>query len=297
MFRLISLFLLIAFALVMSACKPSSSREPMSSEELSEAIAAATAAEDETMRQLVYVVGQGASSWSASGRSPVSNDKPIAMLVWGEGLNLEGSGIIICGMMEGMRMMPGAVGLSHNQEPLFGLMPVLPLSRLEDPSYAYGLSFSQVGTADIPVLVRRLDNAGGEVHMDLSQVDPKLAAWSRDVVWRDDWEIRLYDEMVAEKGEAFAFSFVGSFYCPGGFTRTQDGKRAVLESAEFTLIFDADVPIELRAYKASSIESDSAQPEELDRMLNMATIVVVCTEPVERLELVTRMIPKVEETE
>ncbi|MDP0497419.1 MAG: hypothetical protein Q7Q73_14550 [Verrucomicrobiota bacterium JB024] len=297
----------LSFALILPGCKPPASQPdtdtfvPSASKSASpgkpaapnaDASSPAADASPERMRMLAYAVGEGGGSFSLDGKREVSGELPVALVVWIEGT--QGTPhVTISGMVKGVRMMPGAVVQAQPKEMEWSYGMMLPMSVVEDP-YAdeEGLEYPLLGTSDIPVHVRRIDDAGGDVHLDLAAADPDLSVWSRDVFWQAGGEVRIVDEVAAHLGKRFRFSFFGTAMSPGAVTRVEEKQQTIVETSYFTFIIQADSPVEVSAFKPAFVESYPPNPEQNARDMNTAHLSVECVEPQARLKLVTRIIPK-----
>ena len=195
-------------------------------------------------------------------------------------------------MAEGILVLPGAVGLTQDGERVWLWAMQLPMTVVEDPNAEEGRGYPGVGTADLPVHVRRIDDTGGDVHLDLADADPDLSVWSRDVFWQAGGEVRIVDEVAAHLGKRFRFSFFGTVMSPGEVTRVEEKQQTIVETSYFTFIIQADSPVEVSAFKFSGVESYPPNPEFDANEMNTAHLSVTCVEPQARLKLVTRIIPK-----
>ena len=240
---------------------------------------------------------RGVESYSLDGKRKVSEDLPVGMFVWSDEAEHPMVRLVAWGLAKGERMIPGGVGLTRGAYGDWTLSMLLPLSVLADPDMPIGMAFPRKGTSDIPVHIRRIDDNGGDVHLDLAEADPDLSVWNKDIFWQADGEVRIVDEVAAHLGKRFAFAFGGSVLSPGEVTRLVEKNQTVVETTYYTYIFQANQPIEVIAGKPAYIESNRPDPGREARLVNTASLNIHCTEPVADLKLVTRIIPKRDEAE
>jgi hypothetical protein len=304
--RLPLLVFALCLALLLPGCKPPASRSSAGEFDSSaptsafseksataQAEASPTAApSSERMRLLAYTVGEGVGSFSLDGKREVSAELPVAFVVWIAETEGTRHVLTISGMAEGVRMMPGSVVQAQPKEVEWSYGMMLPMSVVEDPYAEEGLEYPRVGTSDIPVHVRRIDDAGGDVHLDLAAADPDLSVWSRDVFWQAGGEVRIVDEVAAHLGKRFRFSFFGTVMSPGAVTRTQEKQQTIVETEHYTFIIQADAPVDVSAFKPAFVDSYPPDPEQNAQAMNTAHLSVECVEPQARLKLVARIIPR-----
>ncbi|MBC2594506.1 hypothetical protein H5P28_09575 [Ruficoccus amylovorans] len=271
----------MSLLLGLSACKPTedgSTANDLASGDSGTAEGATAS----PVSQYIYVAGEGGFSRALFRDEPAPKGAVPVVLAWVSGPEDEAEVLSLLGGATGVRIMSGAFGLNRGDQNVLSNNMLLPLSE----RMAGGEVVSpQKGTADMPVHVRKIGDKGGEAYLDLTLADPDISQWDRNLFWQAGSEIRIVDEVAVRLGKRSAFIFATLVKGAGGITVSEENVGTVVETAGYTLIFQADVPLNVYAVASEVGENRTG-------MEGSATIFVECVEPVAGLKLVTRILPK-----
>ncbi|QYY36265.1 hypothetical protein [Ruficoccus sp. ZRK36] len=217
---------------------------------------------------------------SSEGRAPIPTD-PVLLTVWESGAEQ----LKIWGGAPGEVQEPGGLSLSVGGRPLItrGDSDVLSPQAAE-VSGTHAAESGKVADARAPILLRRIDDTGGEGRIYLSESELGVSVWNRDVFWEHEGEVRVIDNVATRLGEKHRYRVTWWLWTEGPVTLEQDKKKTIVDWPEATLIVQSGASLRV-----------TATPLAADASGQSASLTLLTVESVEEppeIRVMTRLIPE-----
>ncbi|MGE9292468.1 MAG: hypothetical protein ACQKBW_02555 [Puniceicoccales bacterium] len=137
--------------------------------------------------------------------------------------------------------------------------------------------------ARVPILLRRIDDTGGEGRIYLSESEPGVSVWNRDIFWEHEGEVRVIDNVATRLGETHRYRVTWWLWTEGPVTLEQDKRKTIVDWPEGTLIVQSGASLRVTATPLAADASGQS--------VSLTLLTVESVEEPPEIRVMTRLLP------